>query len=235
MSGADLYASTEDRLPSHRSGQRRIPCAVVAGVWTLTTPPVWFARSRAGGASMGCAMCSASSSLATGRDALMLPKIKDADEIRWLDELLTSKSVDLSLQVIIETADGLENEQLKSPALRREWWLCSLERSISLRSYAAARTGKAWCMPDRGSYTPPRGRESTRSTSRFSTWKPRRPAAGSAAQPAARVHRQSRHPPRATWSDPPGLFPMAAEVDRARRILARFAEVKMGWWSSTAS
>ncbi|MCA1644416.1 MAG: CoA ester lyase [Chloroflexi bacterium] len=42
-------------------------------------------------------------------DALMLPKIKHAEEIRWLDELLTSRSIPLNLQVIIETADGLEN------------------------------------------------------------------------------------------------------------------------------
>jgi citrate lyase beta subunit len=47
--------------------------------------------------------------LAAPPDALMLPKIKHAEEIRWLDELLTSRAIPLNLQVIIETADGLEN------------------------------------------------------------------------------------------------------------------------------
>jgi (S)-citramalyl-CoA lyase len=47
--------------------------------------------------------------LADRPQALMLPKIKHAEEIRWLDDLLTSRSVDIKLQVIIETADGLHN------------------------------------------------------------------------------------------------------------------------------
>jgi (S)-citramalyl-CoA lyase len=47
--------------------------------------------------------------LAARPDALMLPKIKHAEEIRWLDELLTSKAIPMNLQVIIETADGLAN------------------------------------------------------------------------------------------------------------------------------
>ena len=47
--------------------------------------------------------------LAARPDALMLPKIKHAEEIRWLDDLLTSMAVEIKLQVIIETADGLHN------------------------------------------------------------------------------------------------------------------------------
>ena len=39
---------------------------------------------------------------------LMLPKIKGADEIRALDELLTGAPSSLRLQIIIETNDGLE-------------------------------------------------------------------------------------------------------------------------------
>lgn len=39
---------------------------------------------------------------------LMLPKVKSADEIRLLDDLLTSEGSDIRLQVIIETNEGLE-------------------------------------------------------------------------------------------------------------------------------
>ena len=39
---------------------------------------------------------------------LMLPKVKSADEIRLLDDLLTAEGSDIRLQVIIETNEGLE-------------------------------------------------------------------------------------------------------------------------------
>lgn len=40
--------------------------------------------------------------------ALMLPKVRTADEIRWLDDLLTERGHDTELHVIIETNEGLE-------------------------------------------------------------------------------------------------------------------------------
>lgn len=45
---------------------------------------------------------------ATPPTGLMLPKVKSADEIRLLDELLTGAGSDLRFQVIIETNAGLE-------------------------------------------------------------------------------------------------------------------------------
>ncbi len=39
---------------------------------------------------------------------LMMPKVKSADEIRLLDDLLTSENSNIRLQVIIETNDALE-------------------------------------------------------------------------------------------------------------------------------
>jgi citrate lyase beta subunit len=39
---------------------------------------------------------------------LMLPKVKSADEIRLLDDLLTAEGSDIRLQVIVETNEGLE-------------------------------------------------------------------------------------------------------------------------------
>ena len=41
--------------------------------------------------------------------ALMLPKVKSADEVRGLDELLSEHDLKVRLHVIVETNDGLEN------------------------------------------------------------------------------------------------------------------------------
>ena len=40
--------------------------------------------------------------------SLMLPKVKTADEVIWLDDLLTERGHSTRLHVIIETNDGLE-------------------------------------------------------------------------------------------------------------------------------
>jgi len=47
-------------------------------------------------------------SSATPPSSLMLPKIKSADEVRMLDELLDSAATPVRLQLIIETNEGLE-------------------------------------------------------------------------------------------------------------------------------
>ena len=41
--------------------------------------------------------------------ALMLPKVKTADEVVWLDDLLTERGHAVRLHVIIETNEGLES------------------------------------------------------------------------------------------------------------------------------
>ncbi len=40
--------------------------------------------------------------------ALMLPKVRTADEVRWLDDLLTERGFGTDLHIIIETNEGLE-------------------------------------------------------------------------------------------------------------------------------
>jgi len=47
--------------------------------------------------------------LETLPDAIVLPKVKTADEVRLVGDLLRSRSKAVALYVIIETADGLEN------------------------------------------------------------------------------------------------------------------------------
>jgi (S)-citramalyl-CoA lyase len=77
--------------------------------------------------------------LAARPDALMLPKIKHAEEIRWLDELLTSKAIPMNLQVIIETADGLANAAEIAAASERVVALVfgAVDLSAELRSSQA--------------------------------------------------------------------------------------------------
>jgi (S)-citramalyl-CoA lyase len=77
--------------------------------------------------------------LAARPDALMLPKIKHAEEIRWLDELLTSKTIPMNLQVIIETADGLANAAEIAAASERVVALVfgAVDLSAELRSSQA--------------------------------------------------------------------------------------------------
>ena len=40
--------------------------------------------------------------------ALMLPKVRSPDEVKWLDDLLTDRGHDTRLHVIIETNPALE-------------------------------------------------------------------------------------------------------------------------------
>jgi (S)-citramalyl-CoA lyase len=58
--------------------------------------------------SFGLADITAILDMPQGLPALMLPKVRTADEVRWLDGLLTERGHDTDLHIIIETNDGLE-------------------------------------------------------------------------------------------------------------------------------
>jgi (S)-citramalyl-CoA lyase len=166
--------------------------------------------------------------LAARPDALMLPKVKHAEEIRWLDDLLTSMAVQIKLQVIIETADGLQNAAEIATASDRVVALLfgAVDLSAELRCsqswesllyarsrvvHAAARAGiDAIDVP----FLDLNDAHALQVEARRS-------------QQLGFTGKAAIHP--AQLDVIHGVFsPTAEEVDRARRILATFSESKDG-------
>ena len=107
--GADIVCiDLEDAIaPQHKERARADTMAMFAGAPNCGRSEVLI-RVNALRTRDGLADLLAITELASPPTGLMLPKVKSAEEVRALDELLAGAASGLRLQVIIETNEGLE-------------------------------------------------------------------------------------------------------------------------------
>lgn len=109
-SGADIVCiDLEDAVPSGRKDEAR--AAMLGALRTLTTPPdvQLIARINSLRTLDGLKDIIAGLSETGPLGAVLLPKVETDDEVRWAASLVAEATSPIELYAIIETLDGLQN------------------------------------------------------------------------------------------------------------------------------